>query len=245
MFNKSLRYSVTAQKRERYKVLWVVLSLVSLFAAYNIASVFVFSVWAVRGGSVEGSHRTGDRLIVISSAVPFFFASLAGDRSDEIPYERGSLVMVDRSRSRDTGRNVFFIAADSIVRFFTAQQVSVFGRGEDLHMKRLLALPGDEVSMSGFVVRVKPRDSEFALTEFEFSQRAYQPLIPQMPAIMDTSLPFSGNMDPVTLGPGEYFVISDDRSNITDSRAWGPVQRRMIIGKPVLRFWPLSRIGLL
>ena len=64
-----------------------------------------------------------------------------------------------------------------------------------------------------------------------------------MPALWDSSLPFSGNMDPIILGDNECFVISDDRSNTNDSRTWGPVQINNISGKALFRYWPLNRLG--
>jgi len=49
----------------------------------------------------------------------------------------------------------------------------------------------------------------------------------------------------VTLKPGDYFVMGDNRSDSRDSRSFGPIQDDAIIGKVVLRFWPLSKFGLL
>jgi signal peptidase I len=64
-----------------------------------------------------------------------------------------------------------------------------------------------------------------------------------VPALWDESIPFSGNMDSLILGPGECFVISDDRSNTNDSRTWGPIPADLITGKAIFRYWPLTRIG--
>lgn len=49
----------------------------------------------------------------------------------------------------------------------------------------------------------------------------------------------------VTLGPGKYYVMGDNRDISKDSRFFGAVDDRQIVGRAVLRFWPLSKFGLL
>jgi signal peptidase I len=44
---------------------------------------------------------------------------------------------------------------------------------------------------------------------------------------------------------GEYFMLGDNRVESKDSRVFGPVQEKYIIGRAVLRFWPLDRFSLL
>lgn len=49
----------------------------------------------------------------------------------------------------------------------------------------------------------------------------------------------------VELGPGDYYVLGDYRDISKDSRTFGPIQDDKIIGKAVLRFWPLSQFAIL
>jgi signal peptidase I len=51
--------------------------------------------------------------------------------------------------------------------------------------------------------------------------------------------------DPVYLGAGEYYVLGDHRSVSKDSRSFEAVNESQIIGRAVLRIWPLSSFGLL
>jgi signal peptidase I len=51
--------------------------------------------------------------------------------------------------------------------------------------------------------------------------------------------------DEMLLGPNEYFVLGDNTENSRDSRYWGPVPRKNIIGKVARIYWPFSRINAL
>ncbi len=51
--------------------------------------------------------------------------------------------------------------------------------------------------------------------------------------------------DPVFLDNGEYYVLGDHRSVSKDSRSFNAVQEDQVIGKAVLRIWPLSSFGFL
>lgn len=45
---------------------------------------------------------------------------------------------------------------------------------------------------------------------------------------------------PVTVRRGYYFVLGDHRNNSSDSRVWGEVPKKYIIGKIQIRWWPVN-----
>jgi len=242
MFDKWRQYSYAAQKQQRHQVFRFLSGFLILFVIYNCLAAFFISIWVMENDTMQPGLASGDRMIFTSFALP---SIITGGLAEEkqFPFKRGSIVLVDMGHVKN--RKVPLRIIDTAVRFFTAQRVSIFSREGQYYIKRVIALPGDEIYMSNFVFRVKPAGSSYSLTEFELSEKPYQPTIPQTPELWDEAIPFSGNMDPIILGPDECFLISDDRGNTNDSRTWGAVSPSVIYARALFRFWPIMRIAIL
>jgi len=234
------RYSYSDQKSQRHRWRWIILVVLVFFILYTSFTSLVFSIRVMENNTMEPNLRAGERIIFSSYNVYSLIPGLDLERGS-LPFHRGNVVLVDMFREAKPG--LFYSVLDGVVRFFTVQKLSLLEQKEHLFVKRVIGLPGDEISMTNFVIRVKAKGSAYSLTEFEVSDQDYTPEIPQAPALWDSSLPFSGNMDKIVLGENECFVLSDDRSNTNDSRTWGPVPVKNISGKALFRFWPLTRLG--
>ncbi|MCL2211529.1 MAG: signal peptidase I [Treponema sp.] len=239
MFDKWTQYSYAEQKKQRHRLLKFIFVFLILYILFNCFNAFLFSSWVVENNTMQPGLSSGDRLIFTSFSPPWI-----RDKSDNnnLMFKRGSIVLVDMGRQKE--KKIPLKILDGIVRFFTLQTVSIFSGEGQYYIKRVIGLPGDEISMSNYVFKVRTAGSSYSLTEYELSEKPYLPFIPQTSDLWNEQLPFSGSMDAILLGPGECFVISDDRSNTNDSRTWGSVKVSSITSRAVLKFWPVLKMEL-
>jgi signal peptidase I len=88
-------------------------------------------------------------------------------------------------------------------------------------IKRVIGLPGEKVEIKKG--RVYINDQELAEVYIEkFGVDTY---------------------DSVKLGDNQYYVMGDNRTNSFDSRSFGPIDRKSIIGKAWFRGWPWDKIS--
>lgn len=87
---------------------------------------------------------------------------------------------------------------------------------DESYVKRVIALPGDEIELRDHEVRVNGR-------------RLQEPWIRTSVA--------NGIRQPEILPDGYYFVMGDARDNSVDSRTFGPVSREHVFGRARLIFW--------
>ncbi len=93
---------------------------------------------------------------------------------------------------------------------------------EEMLVKRIVALPGEQVEIRRGVVYVNgaPIEEPFPHDTIEY------------------------DMPRLTLGPLSYFVLGDNRGNSNDSRSFGPITRDQIMGRVWLRYWPFDHATL-
>ena len=94
-----------------------------------------------------------------------------------------------------------------------------------LFIKRVIGLPGETIEIRSGKVYVDGAQDPLADT-----------FCPEAP---------TGDFGPFTVPEGCYFMLGDNRNNSHDSRYWeNPyVEKDEILGKAVLRYWPLTKIG--
>ena len=111
-------------------------------------------------------------------------------------------------------------------KFERGDLIGFYYQGKIL-LKRVVALPGDEVAI----------DAEGNV--YVNGEILEEPYVPEK-KLGDCDLEF-----PYKVPGTSYFVLGDRRSNSVDSRnsVIGAVSREDIIGKVFLRVWPIARFG--
>lgn len=129
--------------------------------------------------------------------------------------ERGDIVVFE------TGPDVELSAPDAVVRaVLDALGIGTEGR-EDL-IKRVVAIGGDTVEIRGNQVIVNQ-----------------EPLVePYLNGGVQMA-----DMPERLIEADEVWVMGDNRNESSDSRVFGPVDVDDVVGRAVIRIWPLDRLG--
>ena len=187
---------------------WAGTILIYLFATTTMVQAYV-----VPTGSMEGTLRVGDHMLVDRMA----YADPGSFGRRILPY-----------RAIEHGDIVAFLYPEDV---------------RQTYVKRVIGLPGDHIRMEHRqVIRngrclVEPYTQHIA--SWEDPYRDNFPLAPEAETTprgrdMFTHAVRNGEL---IVPPGTLFVLGDNRDNSADSRYWGLVPRSNVVGKPLVVYW--------
>ena len=140
--------------------------------------------------------------------------------------------VVDGASMHPTFENLDYLVIDEFLYNFKAPargEVVVFRYPDNpsiFYIKRIIGLPGETVSINhGIVTIIGITGEKITLNE---------------PYIVNEDATYTKD---VSLLPNEYFVMGDNRPNSSDSRVWGPLPKKDIIGRVDLQLLPISKSG--
>lgn len=100
------------------------------------------------------------------------------------------------------------------------------------YIKRLIGLPGD-------TLEVKPGEGVYIN-----GKKLNEPYVNEIAQTCTRVEPVEV-CGPITIPEGKYFFMGDNRNQSLDSRFWGFEPKDRVIGRAVLRVWPINRFGVL
>jgi signal peptidase I len=103
-------------------------------------------------------------------------------------------------------------------------------------IKRVIGLPGEEVELRTGKVYINGQP----LQENLYLSSSVRTFV-EACSSTGSQPPFLAK--PEVIPPNSYLMLGDNRGSSYDGRCWGVVPRDHIIGRAVVRFWPLNKIG--
>jgi len=211
---KEKKEEVIVDEKPRETTVEFLASLAEVLVTGLFIITFVLQAFEIPSASMEDTLLIGDHLFVNREQ----FAAPARWMGPLMPY-----------------RNV---RRDEIAVFLSLEQPGLF------LVKRIIGIPGDHIHLRDGAAY---RNGEKLVEPYVRHKRAdFDPYRDNFPAVPPSEirnekwkqeLPSHIEGGDIVVPPDSYFAMGDNRDNSYDSRYWGFVPRRNLIGRPMFIYW--------
>lgn len=101
-----------------------------------------------------------------------------------------------------------------------------------IYVKRLVGLPGDELRLSKGTLYVNGRPAALHNRNGEIHY-----------SVVMFGRYLADDAETVKVPDGHYFVLGDNSDHSADSRLWGFLPAKSVLGRAVFCYWPPARVG--
>lgn len=173
--------------KEKKKHVILVINIVVLFVIVGLITNFI--IYPVRQKSISMSPDYSAQSVIMVSPIAK-------------KVNRGDVFLIESRIPNDA--SVLERLCDYIVKFFTANQISILNNDDNYlsnsQLRRVVGLPGDTIYMRDYVTYIKPAGEKHFLTEFEITKKTYDVTFYVPPTQWDSSIGIKGSFDEIELG---------------------------------------------
>ena len=200
-------------EKKRNPVVEIVTIVVAALLIAFVVQLLLVKTYRIPSGSMEPTLDIGQRVLVNRIGMRF------GDPSV------GDIVVFHPPRGADDPSGPICGAPNEGLGSARACSTPTPERSDQTFIKRVVGIGGDRIAIrDGHVIRNGRREAD-AFTN---------------PCGDGQGCTFQGT---ITVPDGSFFVMGDNRGESDDSRFWGPVPKRWVIGTAIATYWPPKRIG--
>lgn len=188
-----------------------------MVGAIMLLRTFVIEPFKIPSGSMLTTIEIGDRVFAEKITVAF----------DRMP-EQGEIVTFTNPRDH----------SETLIK----RVIAVEGQTIDLRdgVVYIDGEPLDEPYTNGQKTKAMVSDLAYVGAVLSVDPETLAPVLNETGAVTADKIVY-----PYTIPKGYFWAMGDNRGNSADSRVFGAVSAENVTGHAVLRYWPLSRIGLL
>jgi signal peptidase I len=120
----------------------------------------------------------------------------------------------------NVGDRIISIKVDEIKR---KDIVALISPEKEILVKRVIGLPGEKIKIENGYVYIN-------------GEKLEEPYIKEKPEYL---------YEEIKIPQDSYFLLGDNRNESEDSTEWGPIEKKLIIGKIILRYYPFKKFKFL